>query len=86
MDFGRVIGKVVATIKDERFTGIKLLVLEPLNHRFEKAGKPFIAADGVGVGEGEIVYYETSREAPFAFPESNPAVDASIVGIVDHVG
>ncbi|HIE50910.1 MAG TPA: ethanolamine utilization protein EutN [Armatimonadetes bacterium] len=85
MNIARVIGKVWATIKDEKYVGIRLRVIEPIDEHLRPTGEPFIAADGVGVGEGEIVFYETAREAPMAMPDPETAVDASIVGIVDRV-
>lgn len=85
MEFGVVMGLVVASVKDEKFHNKKLLIVQPTDHRWESVGPPFVALDGVGVGVGERVYYETSREAPFAFPDEQPATDASIVGIIDDV-
>jgi ethanolamine utilization protein EutN len=85
MELGRVVGKVVCTIKDPKLHGIKLLLVEPLNHQLQAVAEPFVAADSVGAGSGEIVYYETAREAPFAFPTVQPPIDAAIIGIVDRV-
>ena len=85
MDIGRIRGSVWATVKDRRFEGIPLLIIEPLDAYGRPSGDWFIAADSIGVGEGELIYYETSREAPFAFPEAWPAVDAAIVGVLDEL-
>lgn len=86
MFLARVIGKVVATVKDETLNGRALLVVEPLNERLEVTGKPFVAVDGVGnVGYGQVVYWEGGREAPMAVPFHDAPVDAAIVGIVDEI-
>jgi len=85
LDIGKVIGTVVCTIKDPKLEGMKLLLLQPTDHRYEPAGAPFVALDGIGCGRGEYVFYETSREAPFAYPDVQPPVDAAIVGILDSV-
>ena len=84
MDFGKVIGKVVCTIKDPKLGNLPLLIVEGCNGDGTPAGVHFIAADSIGVGEGEFVWYETSGEAPLAF-ERKPPIDAAIVGIVNKV-
>ena len=84
MDFGRVIGRVVCTIKDPKLENLPLLIVEGCHHDGTPAGTRFIAADAIGVGVGEFVWYETSGEAPLAW-DRKPPVDASIIGIVDKV-
>jgi microcompartment protein CcmK/EutM len=79
----RVVGTVVATRKDAGLTGIKLLVVQPLETDGKPSGKPLVAVDSVGAGAGEDVFYVKGREASFPFlPQEVPA-DAAIVGIVD---
>jgi len=81
----RVIGDVVCTRKDEQLTGIKLLLVQPLTPTREAAGRPLVAADAVGAGVGEEVFFVRGKEASFPFyPGAEPPVDAGIVGIVDH--
>ncbi len=84
MKLGIIVGKVWATQKDPQLTGVKLYVLQPVNEKREKMGKPLIAADAVGAGEGELVYWVGSREATFAITGKKIPSDASIVGIVDN--
>ncbi|HET7694923.1 MAG TPA: EutN/CcmL family microcompartment protein [Vicinamibacterales bacterium] len=84
MQLARVIGEVVATIKDANLTGTKLLVLQPLNAAGEAAGRTLVALDSVGAGVGENVFFVRGREAAFPFYPVEPPTDASIVGIVDH--
>jgi len=65
---------------------LKLLVLEPLDEHRQPCGECFIAAEsGLGVGEGELVFWEGWREAAMALPDPYTAVDAAVVGIVDRV-
>ena len=85
MFFGRVIGTVWATRKDENLKGFKLQFIQPLNSRQEKAGDPLVAVDTVGAGAGETVIYITAREATIPLPVEMAPVDASIVGIVDRI-
>jgi ethanolamine utilization protein EutN len=85
MDLGRVIGTVVATQKAEGLHGVKLLVVEPLNHRREVIGPAFVAIDVCQAGPGEIVNWVASREAAMALPDAFVPVDAAIVGLVDRI-
>jgi ethanolamine utilization protein EutN len=82
---GRVMGTVVAAQKYEGLQGVKLLIVQPLNHRQEPTGDPIVAADTVRAGPGELVYLTAAREAAQALDPSFVPVDAAIVGIVDRV-
>ena len=84
MQLAKVIGDVVATRKDENLVGIKLLVVQPLSADRMPAGRPLVAADAVGAGVGEEVFFVRGKEASFPFYPVEPPVDAGIVGIVDH--
>ena len=84
MQLARVIGDVVMTRKDEKLTGITLLVVQPLTPDRQPAGKPLVAVDAVGAGVGEEVFFVRGKEASFPFYPAEPPVDAGIVGIVDH--
>ena len=84
MQVARVIGDVVATQKDPALTGLKLLVLQPLNTARVAVGRTLIAADAVGAGVGEIVFFVRGREASFPWLPAEVPVDAGIVGIVDY--
>lgn len=86
MHLGKVIGRVIATIKDPTLEGIKLLVVQPLDHHQEPIDKTLIAADGTAqAGIGEIIHYVTGREGSIALPLSPNPTDAVIVSIVDEV-
>ena len=84
MQLARVIGEVVATVKDPNLSAITLLVLQPLSPSGEPIGRTLVAADSVGAGVGENVFFVRGREAAFPFYPAEPPTDASIVGIVDH--
>ena len=84
MQLARVIGDVVVTRKDENLTGMKLLVVQPLTPERQPTGRPLVAADAVGAGVGEEVFFVRGKEASFPFHPVEPPVDAGIVGIVDH--
>jgi microcompartment protein CcmK/EutM len=84
MQLARVIGEVVSTIKDPNLASVPLLVLQPLSPSGEPIGRTLVAADSVGAGVGENVFFVRGREAAFPFYPAEPPTDASIVGIVDH--
>ncbi|MBF0297933.1 MAG: EutN/CcmL family microcompartment protein [Oligoflexia bacterium] len=84
MRFARVVGTVVATIKDPKLHGEKLLLIQPLDDKLKESGDIIAAIDVVSAGPGDIVYYTLSREAAFAL-KSVPPVDAAITGFVDTV-
>ena len=84
MQLARVIGEVVATMKDPALGGTTLLVLQPMDAAGEAAGRTLVALDSVGAGVGETVFFVRGREAAFPFYPVEPPTDAAIVGIVDQ--
>lgn len=80
---GRVIGVCVATQKDPRLTGRKLLVVEPIRSDGSAAGKPAIAVDLVGAGRGETVLLAKSRDASLAAADA--PIDLAVIGIADDL-
>ncbi len=83
MQLARVIGTVVATVKNESLKGRKLLVVQSLNKDLEPAGKPMVAVDAIGAGVGELVFWCRGREASFPFKREDTPTDCTIIGIVD---
>ena len=84
MQLARVIGDVVATLKDPALGSHKLLLLQPVAPDRSPSGRTLIAVDAVGAGVGEHVFFVRGREASFPFLPEEPPADACIVGIVDH--
>lgn len=85
MILGRVVGNVVATVKDEQLAGEKLLLVQLMNKEREPVGRPAAAIDVVDAGQGDFVFLVRMREASLAiFPVVGP-VDLAIVGIVETV-
>ncbi len=86
MQFGRVVGTVVASVKADGLEGVRLLIVQPLDRRREPRGTAVVAADAVVMaGPGELVHYVAAREAAEALVETFVPVDHAIVGIVDAV-
>jgi ethanolamine utilization protein EutN len=86
MQLGRVIGTVVASVKDPGIEGVPLLIVQPLDRERRPSGRPFVAADTLRMaGPGELIYWVGAREAAQALEETFAPVDHAIVGIVDAV-
>jgi ethanolamine utilization protein EutN len=83
MQLARVIGTVVATIKNDSLQGRTLLVIQTLNKNLDPTGKPMVAVDSVGAGVGELVFWCRGKEASFPFKREDTPTDCTIVGIVD---
>ncbi len=84
MKLARVMGKVVATVKDPALEGKKLLLIQPIHRDGSPHGKPMLALDSVGAGEGERVFFVRGKEGSFPwYPKDTPS-DCTIVGILDE--
>jgi ethanolamine utilization protein EutN len=83
MQLARVIGNVVATVKNESLQGRKLLIVQTLDKDLKSIGKPMVAVDSVGAGIGELVFWCRGKEASFPFKREDTPTDCTIVGIVD---
>lgn len=88
MQLGRVVGTVVVSVKNETLDGVKLLLVQPMSSAREPLGRVIVAADSVGAGVGEDVFFVRGKEASFPFYPTEVPADAGIVGIVDswHIG
>ena len=86
MQLARVTGTVVASTRVPGLTGVKLLIIQPLDRDLQPRGSQVVAADAVHMaGPGELVYFVAAREAAQALAETFVPVDHAIVGIVDAV-
>jgi len=83
MQLARVIGTVVATVKNDSLEGRKLLVVQSLNARLEPQGAPLVALDAIGAGTGELVMWCRGKEASFPFRREDTPTDCTIIAIVD---
>jgi len=85
MILARVVGTVVATRKDERLDGKKLLVCRPVSPKGEPDGSYVVAIDTVGAGYRETVLIVSGSSARMAAGFKESPIDSAIVGIVDEV-
>jgi len=79
MKMGRVVGAVVASRKDEKLLGLKLLLVKDLDVELEMDDSYVVA-----VGAGEVVLYATGSSARQTPQTDGRPVDAVIMAIVDE--
>ncbi len=85
MLIARVIGTTVATIKDPKLTGRKLLILRPTDERGEPSGKPYVAIDTLDAGVGDLVLTAAGSSARQTDITKDTPVDAVIMAIIDSL-
>ncbi len=85
MRLGRVIGRVVATVRAPDLGGEKLLIVQPLDGQRRPMGATVVACDVVQSGLGDVVLWVGGREAALALPRRFVPVDATIVGHVEQI-
>jgi microcompartment protein CcmK/EutM len=85
MILGRVVGTVVATRKDERLLGAKLMLVRTIDPRGKDEAGYTVAVDTVDAGVNERVLVVTGSSARMASGLKDSPVDAAIIGVVDSV-
>jgi ethanolamine utilization protein EutN len=85
MQLARVVGSVVASVKEPRLTGMKLLLVEDAAPDGSSHGSAYVAADLVGAGETELVMVVRGSTATRTIGIDGVPVDAAIVAIVESV-
>ncbi len=85
MILARVVGTVVATRKDPRLEGKKLLILKPVSPEGKDEAGYVISVDTVSAGFRETVIAVSGSSARMAEGCKDAPVDSSIIGIVDSL-
>ena len=85
MILARVVGTVVATRKDPRLEGKKLLVLKPVSPDGKDEAGYVVSVDTVGAGFRERVISVAGSSARMAEGCKDTPVDNAVIGIVDEV-
>ncbi len=83
MQIARVVGATVATIKDEKLVGRKLLIVREADESGTAVGKPYVAIDTVDAGTGDLVLIAAGSSARQTTQTKDTPVDAVIMAIVD---
>lgn len=85
MQLARVVGTVVATRKDPRLEGKKLLVVRHIAPDGQDQPGYAVAVDTVGAGYREKVILVSGSSARMASGMKESPVDTAIIGIIDEL-
>ncbi len=81
----RVVGTVVSTIKDDKLTGKKILIVREATTENELVGKPIAAIDTVDAGVGDLVLIAQGSSARQTTSTKDTPTDAVIMAIIDEL-
>src|SRR2546423_13312117 len=83
MIIARIVGTVVASQKDARLEGKKLLIVRPINLDGSDTSGYVVAVDTVGAGFHERVPVVAGPSAWLAQNMKDMPIDAAVVGVID---
>jgi microcompartment protein CcmK/EutM len=86
MTICNVIGDIVSTVKNDRFTGKKIMIVQPLDLDNNPDGKAFLAIDTVQAGVNDrVLVLREGGSARIIFEDNEIPLQAVIVGVIDGV-
>jgi ethanolamine utilization protein EutN len=87
MILARVVGNIVATQKNPRYGGARVMLCQQMTPEGEETGMTLLALDSVDAGEGDVVLIvqEGWSASTAATKEAGAAIDSAIVGVVDRI-
>ncbi|MBK7597639.1 MAG: EutN/CcmL family microcompartment protein [Acidobacteria bacterium] len=87
MILAKVLGNVVATQKNQRYSGARIMLVQPINPDGTVRGVSMLALDSVDSGEGDVVLVVQEGWAASTASTGEPgaAIDSAIVGVVDFI-
>ena len=87
MILARVLGNVVATQKNARYHGARIMLVQPITLDGAARGSSMLALDSVDAGEGDIVIVvqEGWSASTASTGEAGAAIDSAIIGVVDCI-
>ena len=87
MLIARVIGNVVATHKNQRYEGSRVMLCRQITPDGEDMDYTCLALDSVDAGEGDIVVIAQEGWSASTAATGRPgaAIDSAIVGVVDYI-
>ena len=87
MLLARVIGNVVATQKNQRYEGARIMLCRQITPEGEDMDYTCLALDSVSAGEGDIVMIvqEGLSASTAATGRAGAAIDSAIIGVVDYI-
>jgi ethanolamine utilization protein EutN len=87
MLIARVIGNVVATQKNQRYEGSRVMLCRQITPEGEDLEYTCLALDSVSAGEGDIVLIvqEGWSASTASTKRAGAAIDSAIVGVIDRI-
>ncbi len=87
MIIARVLGNVVATQKNQRYEGSRIMLCRKLTEEGKDTKTTLLALDSVDAGEGDVVIIvrEGFSASTAATGKPGAAIDSAIVGVVDRI-
>ncbi len=87
MLLARVIGNVVATQKNQRYEGARIMLCRQIAPDGTDLDYTCLALDSVSAGEGDVVVIaqEGWSASTAATGKPGAAIDSAIVGVVDYI-
>ena len=87
MLLARVLGNIVATQKNQRYEGARVMLCRQIDPNGEDMEYTCIALDSVNAGEGDIVVIVQEGWSASTATTGRPgaAIDSAIVGVVDYI-
>jgi len=87
MLLARVTGNVVATQKDTRYEGGRIMVVRLINPDGSDTGDELLALDAVdsGIGDTVVVVREGWAASTTSTGSPGAAIDSAIIGVVDAI-
>lgn len=85
MQIACVVGSTIATIKDEKIQGRKLLLVQNADVAGEPSGPIYVAVDTVDAGTGDLVLVATGSSARQTVQSQDTPVDAVIMAVIDSL-
>ena len=86
MQVALVVGNLVATQKNEKLVGSKLMLVQPMSPDGKPKGPVVLAIDSVDAGIGDrVLLVQDGKAAMQVLGRGAAAVDAAIVGVIDEV-
>jgi len=86
MNCAKVIGKTYSEFMHPSLEGKGFKIIQVINPETGKLeGRPFFAIDPIGVAIDELVAFEESYQATWAFEDRDIPVDCAITAIIDSL-
>lgn len=87
MFLAKIIGNVVATQKNQRYEGARIMLCRQIAPDGSEMDNTLLALDSVDAGEGDtvIILQEGWGASTASTGTAGAAIDSAIVGIVDYI-